>query len=250
MANRSLGIFHDLGEQAVPGLQSRRVRVFVPGDDPGPRTVLVLFDGQNVFGDHGSYAGGWHAHDAVQRLGRKRSRVPVIVAIDHGGQHRIDELGPWSMRNQGGHADPLLDWLTGTLLPQLRGQFDLVAGPDGVVLGGSSMGGLAALYGHFRHPDVFGGAMAMSPSLWFAGRRAMTWMAAQERPAKSRIYLDCGGREGPRMLPNAELLVRWLRSRGWGADDLWWHPDPRGKHTEKAWRRRLPGALRFLFRRP
>jgi hypothetical protein len=29
--------------------------------------TLYLFDGQNVFGDEGSFAGGWHTHAAVDR---------------------------------------------------------------------------------------------------------------------------------------------------------------------------------------
>ena len=28
---------------------------------------------------------------------------------------------------------------------------------------------------------------------------------------------------------------------------LHWHPDPRGHHNEKSWRRRLPRALRYLY---
>ena len=32
-------------------------------------------------------------------------------------------------------------------------------------------------------------------------------------------------------------------------DRLMWRADPRGTHSEAAWRRRLPAALRFMYRR-
>jgi enterochelin esterase-like enzyme len=244
-----LGTFHDLGPQPVLGLGERRVRVYVPDDLPGPRSTLVLFDGQNVFDDDGSFAGGWHAHLAVQKLGRRRCQVPVIVAVDNGGLARLDELGPWRTGEHGGKADLLLDWLVGTLMPDVRARFGLSPAAASTAIGGSSMGGLAALYAHFRHPQEFGLALAMSPSLWFAGRRMLSWIEQQPRPPASRIYLDCGGREGPKMMPNAEWLAHRLRRRGWGQDALWWRIEARGRHNEKAWRRRLPGALRFLFRK-
>ncbi len=249
MLQPTLGTFHDLGPQPVPGLGHRRVQVYVPDALPGPRSTLVLFDGQNIFADTGSYAGGWHAHLAVQRLGHRRCHIPVIVGIDNGGHARLDELGPWRMGQQGGQTDLLLDWLAGTLMPRVRAEFTLSQAAAMTAIGGSSMGGLAALYAHFRHPEVFGRALAMSPSLWFAGRRMLSWIEQQPRPVVSRIYLDCGGREGLKMMPNAEWLAHWMRRRGWREDDLWWRAEARGRHNEKAWRRRLPGALRFLFRK-
>lgn len=45
------------------------------------------------------------------------------------------------------------------------------------------MGGLAALYAHFRRPDVLGAALCMSPSLRFAERRIFDFVAAQPVPA-------------------------------------------------------------------
>src|SRR5438874_271830 len=100
------GSFHDLGTFDAPGLVAgRRVRIYEPqGRTAGiPRPVLYLFDGQNVFEDEGSFAGGWHAHLAVDRLVRGKTFIaPIVVAIEHGGPARIDELGPWKTGNKGG----------------------------------------------------------------------------------------------------------------------------------------------------
>ena len=76
------------------------------------------------------------------------------------------------------------------------------------------MGGLAALYAHYRRPDVFGAALCMSPSLWFAEHKIYEHIAAQPLPWSSRIYLDAGQHEGD-MLGDAKRLALQLRQRGY-----------------------------------
>lgn len=247
----------ELGTFDAPNLRTRRVRAYVPPALPFdiPRPVLVLFDGQNVFGDEGSYSGGWHAHAAIDRLVASRVAVaPVLVAVDHGAEERIDELGPWFDGKQGGRLDVLLDLIVGQVLPVARVRFPIVSGPEGVIVGGSSMGGLAALYAHFRRPEVFGGALCMSPSFWFARRAILRFVAEEPTPFHSRVYVDAGLGEGQgRVAPLCEELVAHLRARGWadaGPLAVCLRIDPKGTHSERHWRRRLPKALRFLFTDP
>lgn len=240
------------GPEPVPGLSDRRVRVYTPPDHDASRgaPLLLLFDGQNIFDDEPSFAGGWHAHRAVDRLARRRPR-PVVAAIDHGGAERIHELSPWGAHGSRGQLDRLLAWAADSLLPRLHSHFSAGAGPAATVIGGSSLGGLAALYAHFHRPDVFGGALAMSPSLWFAQRRIFDWLGAASTPWTSRVYLDCGALEGRgAMLTHARTLAEQLGHRGYGDDRLRFRADRLGAHNERSWRRRLPNALRFFYRAP
>jgi hypothetical protein len=63
------------------------------------------------------------------------------------------------------------------------------------------------------------------------------------------VYLDCGAREGGgRMLPLVERMAKKLRGRGYPPEQLMMRADQRGAHNERHWRRRLPLALRFMFR--
>ncbi len=167
-SKRGVGAIVDLGTFSGPGLAPRRARAYVPSRPAAKRSVLVMFDGQNAFGDEGSFAGGWHSHEAVERMAA--ARAPVIVAIDHGGAERIAELGAPSSPKLASFVDLVVD----QVLPAAHERFALAYGPAAHVVGGSSMGGLAALYMHFRRPEVFGGAIAMSPSLWFGRRQGTT----------------------------------------------------------------------------
>lgn len=233
--------------EIVPGVAPQRyVRVFEPqGSGDADRSVLVLFDGQNVFDDEPSFAGGWHAHLAVERLARSVRR-PVVVGIDHGNEHRIAELSPFHFGSVRGSLDVLLDWTAHWLLPKLRAEHGLTADPRRVIIGGSSMGGIAALYAALKRPDIFGGALAMSPSLWIARGAMMRVAAARAPSATTRIYLDAGAREANgRMLTAAEKMASILDAAP--NVELMFRADPRGQHRESDWRRRLLPALRFHF---
>jgi predicted alpha/beta superfamily hydrolase len=211
--------------------------------------VVVLFDGQNVFGDQGSFAGGWHAHRVAERVVTRRRAAPIVVAIDHGYGARQRELLPEIVAGKRGELDALVAFLRGPLAREVRSRFDVAPLPGRWIVGGASLGGLAALYAHLTAPEVFGGALCLSPSLGWGGRRLLGWVARHPLPWTSRIYLDCGVREGrgsARLWASAMANV--FRARGYGPDRLRLRLDARGRHDEVSWRRRLPGALRFLVR--
>lgn len=239
-----------LGPFDVPGLRPRRARVYVPPRAPKdrPSPVLFMFDGQNIFHDEPSFAGGWHLHTTAHRLAMRGKRAPVIVGIDHGSEARIEELAPWPTNHGAGRLDVLLDWLTGSLMPRVREEFQLTSDPAAVGVGGSSLGGLAALYAHLRSPDHFGMALSMSPSLWVGGGRMLAYAASQPKPLKSKIYLDAGMLEAHgRVVAAGAKLAGELKARGYGKDALKWVVAKRGKHNEEAWRRRAGKAIEFLF---
>jgi predicted alpha/beta superfamily hydrolase len=239
-----LATFVDYGPFDIPGIGSRSVKVYRP--DHHGRAALYLFDGQNVFGDEGSYAGGWFAHQAVDGLPASLNR-PIVVAIPNGGTARMAELIPWEGTWGGGKADAFIDWIADGLMPRIVADHGLTPGSIGAVIGGSSLGGLASLYAHFKRPDAFGGALCMSSSLFIARGAVFPFVAEKPIPMYSRIYLDCGEHEG-RMVDVSRRMAETLRGRGYTDDRLRFRADKRGTHNEKHWRRRLPLALRFLFR--
>jgi predicted alpha/beta superfamily hydrolase len=109
------------------------------------------------------------------------------------------------------------------------------------------MGGLISLYALVRHGDVFGGAGVMSAALWYEQGRIFDVVSAAT--AAGRVYLDVGMYEGAGTLRNARRLARVLTRRGWRRKNglLRYVEDPRGRHSEADWARRLPGALEFLL---
>ncbi len=235
---------------AVEGFATRKLRIALPPDhDPAiARPLAIFFDGQNLFGDEGSFAGGWHADAAVARLARARQR-PIVVGIDHGGVDRLIELSPYRVLGKRGRGHAFLAWVCEVLVPQLRARFSVLEGPRGVLLGGASLGGLAASYAHFTWPSVVGSALAMSPSFWIDDRAVLTLLS--RAPRISRLYLDGGLHESKgELAPRLRRIQRHLLAHGYPRRALKVVIDPKGAHQERSWRRRLPAALRFLYPLP
>ena len=134
-------VFHK-GPLEVPHLGPRRVSVYLPpGYDQEPtRTypVAYMLDGQNTFGDEGSFAGGWRMHLLLDRLHARKRTVPIVVAIHHGGVHRIDEMSPWRSGRGGGKADHFFDWVAGWLHGEVTSGLRVRRGPEHTLIGGAS----------------------------------------------------------------------------------------------------------------
>ena len=127
-------------------------------------------------------------------------------------------------------------------------------GPEWTCAMGSSLGGLISLYLGLAHADTFGRIGALSPTvMWSDERMFRAWNSHSER--WTRIYIDAGANE---LLPidgmdldygrYTRRFFEHLRQLGYGDHELRCVLEPGGQHSEVDWRRRLPGAMRWLLR--
>ncbi|MCK6580610.1 MAG: alpha/beta hydrolase [Anaerolineae bacterium] len=205
--------------------------------------VVYMQDGQNLFDERVSFGGhDWRVDETMQALAAEGIEA-LIVGVEHGGERRVAEYNPYAHFWNGRGAD-YLRFLTETLKPMVDGAFRTLPDPAHTGIFGSSMGGLISLYAFFTHPQVFGMAGAMSPSLWIGG--GAIYGTVTEAPVNpGRVYLDNGTRESSARRMNALLLAKGYRRDA----DLKYVVEHDGEHTEAAWARRLPDALRFLLKR-
>lgn len=248
------GRLHQSKAFEVPGLKgTRRLTLYLP---PGYDTssdrypVAYMFDGQNLFTDEGSFSGGWHLHTALNARASQGKQVPIVVGIHHGGPSRAEELVPWPIEpNKKAQGDALLNWVTGRLAEMVDEDLRILKGPEHTMVGGSSLGGLLALYAFFRHNDFFGKALCMSPSLWVHEGEIFRYVSKAPVAGNPRLYLDCGAREARGIvIEHARWMADLLARKGFVPDyHFLWRPDARGSHNERNWRRRLPKALRYLY---
>ncbi len=163
----------------------------------------------------------------------------IAVGLPHGGENRVPEYNP----KPRGRGNAYLSFVTDTVKPLIDATFRTQPDREHTGLLGSSMGGLISLYGFFQRPTVFGLVGSLSPALWYAG--SMIYDLVSESPAvPGRIYLDHGTREN-----SASRMAQLLRLKGYRDEiDLRYVKEEGGEHSERAWARRLPDALRFLLR--
>ena len=268
--------------------RTRTIRVHLPrGYDASTASypVLYLQDGQQLF-EPGSF-GDWLVDESMDRLeDTGRLAGLIIVGIDH-SDRRWDEYSPWVNRQmhawvptdwarptQGGEGEAYVRFLAETLKPAVDRRYRTLPGREHTGVGGSSMGGLIALFAGLARPDVFSRVMAMSTAVWFAEdggpwlskNRLTSYVSAHAPKSGSRIYLDVGEQErsreqDPDVLDAAGRPVTYPRAYaegtsrvasallagGMSPDDLHLVIDPAGIHHEQAWARRLSDAVVWLF---
>ena len=259
-AHTLTGHFHILREfrSAVLG-NERDVLVHLPpgyDDEPERRyPVLYMHDGQNLFDAATAFGGQeWHLDETADAMTLAGQIEPlIIVGINHAGEYRMNELTPtMSKRHKaGGLGRQYANFLIEELKPFIDANYRSWPDREHTGTGGSSLGGLIALYLGFAAPDVFGRLMVMSPSLWWDRRSVLQELRAAPDKLPLKIWLDAGTNEGAATLQNVRMLKNALIRRGWAHGvDLRYLEALGADHSEPAWAARAGAALEFLFPRP
>lgn len=267
-AHAAGGAFHTFDglQCAGPNDRPRKVHVWLPPGygKQGRHPLVLLNDGEAAFFPAALSGESWRVQVSTAALARDFDLVaPIIVGVvpldrTFEYQHLASKIGPLNGGGLPGYArylaEPLVDFIDHHYLTQRDRTARVVAG--------SSHGGLAAFYTAALRPDVFGAAIAMSPSFWsnhvgpirHSALLAQTSKGLRAGGPRPRLWIDWGlVRSGG---PHNWLIERWATWRGrdmvktlqqdFGYQegiDLFWREDPDGAHTESSWARRWPEAL-------
>ncbi|MCS7079145.1 MAG: alpha/beta hydrolase-fold protein [Chloracidobacterium sp.] len=235
----------------------RHVIVYLPpghGDDPTVRyPVLYMQDGQNLFDGDTAYIRGhdWKMARTAERLMLEKKIAPlIIVGVWNTGVHRIDEYTPTrdSGVKQGGLLPLYGRFIVEELKPFIDATYQTEPGRERTGIGGSSLGGLAALLLGLHYSEYFGCIAALSPSLWWDHGVAFRLVRHLKRKPDVRIWLDMGTREMGAGVMHLRRMRDILLEYGWTLDvDLFYREVRGGKHTEGDWGKRVGTILRRLY---
>jgi len=234
----------------IPQLKRvRRVWIYLPPSYTSSQKhypVLYMHDGQNVFDDSTSFAGEWRVDEILDSISSRKKEI-IVVAVDHGGQKRINEYCPYNMEKFGkGEGNQYLDFLVKTLKPFIDRNYRTEKDKQNTFIAGSSMGGLISMYAILKYPKVFGGAGVFSPAFW-VGPKIFDEIKTKGKLVNSKIYFYCGGQEGETMEPDMKKVFEEMRkvSKSKMACVI----RPEGKHTEWVWREEFPLFYLWLMER-
>lgn len=269
-------------------IHKHRVDVWVPADLNPETPVLVMHDGKNLFmPEFSTFGATWGLLEALQPDARgyrriRGERTPMIVGVwQIDDSTRINELGPQRLVEK--HPE-ILDMLpeqmqpssrvmlsdayqamiVEEILPFLAQRHSLKLDSSRTAIAGSSMGGLASLYGLAKYPDVYGTALAYSTHWPFGMQLAVDGLADMLPDAgKNRIWTDCGTIELDALYGAMhEKFVQRMHAKGYtddrqfigavyantGHSEIWWagrveHPinwwlnpnEPKSNFTDREW---------------
>ncbi len=245
----------------------RTIRVWLPSgydDDTAvePRfPVLYLQDGQNLFDRATSaYGSEWQVDETLTRLIAAGTVPPlIVVGIDNAGVDRTREYTfDVDPQDGGGGGAAYADLVLHAIVPFVEKVYRVLTGPAHTFIGGSSLGALVSLEIARRHPGVFGGVLAMSPSLWWDNQTTIDDLAQDPGGlVGTRVWIDIGTREvvplapAGSMDPQNQLAVDEARRldavlRSAGVEEKL-TVDEGAQHNELAWAKRFPAAVTYLF---
>ena len=242
----------------------RQVFVYTPpGYKPNgrPYRLLVTFDG-------GSYVNNLSLPVTLDNLSAK-GRLPPVVAVMIGNASgaRLREL--W-------YHEPFNEFLAKELMPWVRRQYHVTSEPGWTIIAGSSLGGNAALFAAFKHPEIFGNAIAQSGGYMYPRTREKVfapqppgqlfendfpeteWLTRQIAVSPKvpvRFYVEAGLFEDidwrasfpsfayPSLLLSARHLRDVLQAKGYQV----YYNEYNGSHEPLNWRGTLAEALIVLI---
>lgn len=230
--------------------RNRRIWVYLPPDystSGKSYPVLYMHDGQNLFDLYQSAFGEWEVDESMNALFTNGDDSAIVVGIDNGGSHRIDEYSPWvNPEYGGGEGEQYVDFMVETLKPYIDSNYRTLSSRENTGIMGSSMGGLISMYAAMEHQDVFSKAGIFSPAFWFSSQ-VFEHVQAKGKQYPMKFYLLAGENESSTMVPLLNQMNSTLASIGFTDEERFLRTHADGQHSEWYWRREYQGAYLWLF---
>lgn len=250
--------------------ESRRIDVWVPAQHDELSPLLVAHDGASFLKDTSETWNhqNWGIPEAIAsgRIVTPDGRLPIIVGVYRVDDSlRLNELAPEDVlvahpemlnlvdtavrpANPEYRGNDYQDFLSLRLVPELARRYQLRLTPTRTALMGSSLGGLATIYGVARHPEVFGVGLALSTHWPLGGQQMVESLLNQlPKPKTVRIYSDAGTKDIDEQYRQWHFAAaEKFEAMGWQRDidfkaELW----PGTGHKEQWWAQRVEHPINW-----
>lgn len=235
----------------IPQLdRNRRIWIYLPPDyEQSSLTypVLYMHDGQNLFDAYTAFAGEWEVDETLNELAAEGINVPIVVGIDNGGNHRMDEYSAWvNPQYGGGEGDKYIRFIAETLKPHIDENFRTRPDAMNTAVMGSSLGGYISHYAVLQYSDVFSKGGLFSPSYWYSDS---VWAFTGENGDhdSQKVYQIVGSEEGGTMVDDMNEMHELLSDHGFTSDNLVSKVVQGQGHNEAFWRSEFGEAYLWLF---
>ncbi|ABG40856.1 putative esterase [Paraglaciecola sp. T6c] len=235
----------------IPELDRQRtVRLYLPPNyehETQSYPVIYMHDGQNLFDNATAYAEEWGVDESLNALAKTSGRKFIVVAIDNGGDFRMNELSPWANKRFGeAQGKAYMQLIVDVVKPYIDNNYRTKVDVKNTAMMGSSMGGLITHYAIHNYPDVFGKAAIFSPSYWYS-QDVFSDTRLHRSKDSARLYVLYGSNEGDGMIADTDKMQRLIKEQGHPRENMQFVSIAGGQHNEQLWGDSFTDAIEWLF---
>ena len=249
----------------TPKGKNRPLHIYLPDDYTDGMNrypVLYFFDGHNLFFNaDATYGKSCGLKDFLD--GWDGKLILVGIECGHEGEERLSEYLPFRATASSYFARFLpmgretMEWIVGEVKPMIDRDYRTLPDREFTGIGGSSMGGLMALYAGARYNHIFSKAACVSSAIGFCVRPLLKCLRESDIRPQSRFYLSWGTREAwgikdPTKPDRSSRSYKWNRQaadilKEKGAQTML-YCQVEGQHCEADWENQNPVYMDYLWK--
>lgn len=237
-----------------PGGEDRCIHLYLPDeyyatDERYP--VVYMFDGHNLFFDSdATYGKSWGLKDYLDRCPKKV--IVVGLECSHHGHERLSEFFPFEFTERGighivGRGTVTMEWMVHTLKPYIDSHYRTWPHREATAIGGSSMGGIMALFAVLRYNSVFSKSAAVSPEFFACLPKFLKEARTGNLHPDTRIFMSWGTEEDRRGWMTSRISKMDAALKKLGVSTSLLHQQG-GHHCEADWEKQVPAWMDYLWR--
>ena len=239
----------------TPAREMRTIHLYLPdgyGETEERYPVLYMFDGHNLFYDEdATYGKSWGLKAFLDAWPKKM--IVVGMECSHTGNERLREYSPYNIYTRWmggiqGIGDATMQWIVNEVKPHIDRRYRTWSHREATAIGGSSMGGMMALFAILRYNHWFSKAACVSPAIGFAMRQFRKEAKQAGMHPDTRIFFSWGTHEWKKsdapMTRNILELELLVQQKG---ASTWLYHQQGGRHCEADWEIQVPTWMQFLW---
>lgn len=220
-----------------------RVWIYTPvgySKEEEPYKMLVLSDGFE-------YVHGLLTPSLLDNLIYEKQIAPIVAVFIESKDNRFEMLS--CNKN-------FTSFVAEEIVPYVRERYNVSHKPEDSIIGGLSLGGLAATYLGVMKSEVFGNVLSQSGSFWWCPgwtpenvnskeEFQETWISnlfKEKEKLNLKFYLEVGILEGNRMIKPNVIMKDVLLSKGYQVE----YSEFKGGHDYLSWGETLAKGLVYL----
>lgn len=235
--------------------EERTIHIYIPDniENNEKLPVIYMFDGHNLFYDaDATYGKAWGIKKYLDKVCGKI--IVVGIECNHVGNLRLCEFSPYDFNDSTwgevkACGESFFQWMINTLKPYIDTHYPTLTDRTHTAIGGSSMGGLMAIYGGSVHADIFSKAACLSPYHEHIMYDLLNDIKNIKTLSKSTFYISWGSLEWYTKrtlsigIENNLKITRELIKKG---ATVYPHSYVNGHHRESSWEKEVPIFLEEL----